>query len=238
MKLDILAIGVHPDDVELSCSGTLFKEVSHGKKIGILDLTQGELGTRGTPETRYQEATEAAKIMKLSVRINLKMQDGFFQNTPQNQLQIIQIIRYLKPEVVLANAIDDRHPDHGRAAKLVHDAVFYSGLKKIETEWEGTPQEAWRPKTLFHYIQDKHLDPDFVIDITPYIESKIECIKAYKTQFYDPNSTEPQTPISGQDFLDFVLSRSRTIGRSAGFEYGEGFTSSKKIGIHRITDVL
>ncbi len=232
MKLDILAFAVHPDDAELSCSGTLLTEKKNGKKTGVIDLTQGELGTRGTAETRKQEAAASAKILGLDVRENLAMADGFFQNDEINQRKIISAIRKYRPEIVLCNAPEDRHPDHGRSAQLVVDAAFLSGLRKIETTDNGTQQEAWRPKYVFHYIQDKFLQPDFVIDITDVMEKKIESIKAFGTQFYNPNGTdnEPQTYISTPDFLDSVIYRSKMMGKMIGVPYAEGFISKKMIG--------
>ena len=200
MTCDILAIGAHPDDVELGCGGTIVKLISEGKKIGIIDLTEGELGTRGTRDTRAAEAKNAAEIMGISVRENLKLKDGFLNNSEEYQLKIVEKIRKYRPEIILANAIDDRHPDHAKAAKLISDACFLSGLRKIETYDEGALQEVWRPKHVFHYIQWKHIVPDFVIDITGFLDQKIEACMAYKTQFYDPNSDEPVTPIATKDF--------------------------------------
>ena len=212
MKLDILAIGVHPDDVELSCSGTLLKHIKQGYKVGILDLTQGQLGTRGTPELRLKEAENSAKILGVHMRENLGMEDGFFMNDFAHQKPIIEVIRQYQPETVLANAINDRHPDHGRAAKLIADACFYSGLRKIETHKDGKLQEAWRPKSVYHYIQDYYIQPDFIVDITPYFEKKKEAILAFSSQFYNPaNKNEPETPISSKDFFDFVEARARNF---------------------------
>ena len=228
MKLDILAIGVHPDDVELSCSGTLLKHIDQGKKVGLLDLTRGELGTRGSAEIRDQEAADSAKLMGALVRENLAMADGFFENSKENKLKIIQIIRKYQPEIVLANAIDDRHPDHGRSAKLAHDACFLAGLVKIPTKDEdGQLQERWRPKAVYHYIQDYHLTPDFIVDITPYVDKKRALIMAFKSQFYNPNSTDLASPISSKSFLDSVFSKNSVFGRSAGLEYAEGFTVAR-----------
>lgn len=232
MKVDILAIGVHPDDIELACSGTILKHIDMGKKVGVLDLTRGELGTRGTAETRDEEAANASKILGISFRSNARMADGFFTHSQENLIKIIEVIRYCQPEIVLNNAIDDRHPDHGRAAKLVADACFLSGLVKIETkDKNGQPQEKWRPKSMYHYIQDYNLKPDFVIDITPFIDRKIESILAYKTQFFNPESKEPETPISSKAFLDFLYARSRDMGRPAGYKYGEGFNVSRIPGV-------
>ncbi len=232
MKLDILAIGVHPDDIELSCSGTLLKHIDLGYSAGILDLTKGQLGTRGTPELRLEEAARSAKILGVSVRENLGMEDGFFVNDFNHQKPIIEIIRKYRPEIVLANAISDRHPDHGKAAKLIADACFYSGLRKIETSVNGKRQDTWRPKAVYHYIQDYYLSPDFVVDITPYFSRKKEAILAFSSQFYNPeNTTEPETPISSKDFFDFVEARARNFGRIIHATYGEGFTTNRAVGI-------
>ncbi len=229
--VDILAIGVHPDDVELSSSGTVLKHISLGYTVGLLDLTRGELGTRGTAEIRHQEAMDAASLMGAAFRENLEMRDGLFEINEENLMKVVRAVRKHRPQIVLANAIEDRHPDHGRAAKLVHQACFLAGLRKIETELEGKEQEAWRPKNVYHYIQDRDLVPDFVTDITGFIDKKMEVIKAFKSQFYDPNSKEPTSPISGQDFMQFIIAKSRSFGRAAGFEYGEGFNTYKKVGV-------
>jgi len=230
MKLDLLAFGVHPDDVELSCAGVLLVEKLNGKKTGIIDLTQGELGTRGTAETRKQEAAAAAKILGVDVRENLEMADGFFKNDEAHQRRIITAIRTYQPEIILCNAPSDRHPDHGRSAELVAEAAFLSGLKKIETAKDGIQQEAWRPKYVFNYIQDKLLIPDFVIDVTNVFEQKIEAIKAYGTQFHNIESKEPQTYISTPDFLDSVMYRHKWYGKMIGVKYAEGFITEKMIG--------
>lgn len=237
MKLDILAFAAHPDDIELSASGTLMKHIAHGKKVGIVDLTQGELGSRGTIQTRYDEANEASKIMGVSYRTNLKMRDGFFEISEENSLAIIKEIRKCQPEIVLINAIDDRHPDHGRASKLVSEACFYAGLVKVETLLDGTPQQAYRPKAAYHYIQDRYIKPDFVVDVSEFVDRKIEAIKAFKTQFYDPTSNEPTTPISGEDFFDFIKSRMKEFGRPIGAEYAEGFTAERFIGVNDLFDL-
>lgn len=238
MKLDILAIGAHPDDVELGCSGTIYKEVKNGKKVGIIDLTQGELGTRGTAETRAQESELAASILGVEIRENLKFADGFFTNDKEHQLAVIKKIRQYKPEVVLCNAIDDRHIDHGKGSKLVSDACFLSGLIKIETQDEsGNKQEAWRPKFVYHYIQWKHIEPDFVVDISNYIDEKMESVLAYSTQFYDPKSDEPETPISSKNFTDSVKYRARDLGRLVGVEYAEGFTTERYPAVNSIFDL-
>lgn len=231
MKLDILAIGSHPDDVELGCSGVLISEAKKGKKTGVIDLTQGELGTRGTAETRLAEADEAGRIMGVSVRENMKLKDGFFQNDEQNQLQLIKILRKYHPEIVIGNIMADRHPDHGRAGSLIYDSCFLSGLIKIETEEDGQAQQKWRPKYLFHYIQDRFYEPDIIVDISDVWEERLNAIKAYKTQFHNPESNEPQTYISKPQFLEAIIARARLLGKRIGVEYGEGFLSLKNIGI-------
>lgn len=231
MKLDILAFAAHPDDIEISISGTILKHIAQGKKVGIVDLTQGELGTRGTAETRFEEAEEASILMGIHYRTNLNLGDGTFENSAENRLKIIQEIRKCQPNVVFANAIHDRHPDHGRASKLVSEACFYAGLSKIETTIANQKQQAYRPKAVYHYIQDRYIKPDFVVDITPFIEQKMKVLKAYKTQFYNPNSSEPKTPISGQGFFDFLLGRMSEFGRAIGTDYAEGFTAERYIGV-------
>lgn len=237
MKVDILAFAAHPDDIELGVSGTLMKHISLGKSVGIVDLTQGELGSRGTIETRYEEASEATKIMGVHYRTNLKMRDGFFEISEENKLAIIREIRKCKPEIVIMNAVSDRHPDHGRASALVSDACFYAGLRMIKTEVDGIEQVEHRPKAVYHYIQDRYVDPDFVVDISEFAQRKIEAIKAYKTQFFDPNSSEPQTPISGEDFIDFITARMRELGRPIGAEFAEGFTVERFIGVSNLFDL-
>lgn len=237
MKVDILAIGAHPDDVELSASGTLIHHIAMGKKVALLDLTEGELGSRGTVETRYQEAKDAGNIMGISNRVNLNLGDGFFDLSKENKLKIIQQIRFFRPEVVFVNAYTDRHPDHGKAATLAKEACFLSGLLKIETEYKGLKQEKWRPKAVYGYIQDRYLKPDFVVDITPYVEQKMESILAYRTQFYDPESSEPNTPISGKDFIDFLKGRWAQFGREIGVPFAEGFTTDRTIGINNVLDL-
>lgn len=238
MKVDVLAIGAHPDDVELGCGGTIAKLISEGKKVAILDLTQGELGTRGTNETRAIEAKNAAEILGISARENLKMKDGFLVNSEEYQLRIIKAIRTYQPEIVFCNAVDDRHPDHAKAAKLASDACFLSGLIKIETEESGKKQEKWRPKQVFHYIQWKNLEPDFVIDISGFLDKKIESCLAYKTQFYDPTSTEPTTPISSKSFLDSITYRAQDLGRLAGVEHAEGFTTEKTLALKNFDGII
>ena len=232
MKLDILAIGVHPDDVELSAAGTILKHIALGKKVGILDLTRGELGTRGSAELRTREANAAAKILGLSVREQLNMADGFFENNEAHQKQIIEIIRKYQPEIILCNAITDRHPDHGRAAKLTTDACFYSGLVKVDTN-----QAAWRPKAVYNYIQDNFIEPDFVIDITSQMDKKMESIMAYSSQFFDPNSKEPVTPISSKNFMEYIKAKGSLFGRAINVDYAEGFTANRYIGVENLFDL-
>jgi bacillithiol biosynthesis deacetylase BshB1 len=241
MKLDILAIGVHPDDVELGCSGTILNEIKLGKKVGILDLTQGELGTRGTIDTRYAEAAEAAKVLGVHMRANLKMRDGFFRNDEEHQLQLIQAIRTYQPEIVIANILDDRHPDHGRAGHLIADACFLAGLIKIETkDTGGNPQARWRPKYVLHYMQDWYHEPDMLIDISDVFEQRMKSIEVYATQFFSSgtNDKEPQTYISSPDFLDSVIARARMLGKRIGVKYAEGFVSEKKIGIRNLDALI
>ncbi len=235
MKLDILAFGAHPDDVELSASGTLINHIKKGYKCGIVDLTNGELGTRGTSDTRRAEAAEASKILGLEIRENLNMADGYFSNDKAHRLEIVRMIRKYKPRIILCNAIRDRHPDHGRGSDLLSDSVFLAGLVKVETIDEGKVQEPWRPDAVYHYIQDRYIKPDFVVDISEAWEQKMESILAYKTQFYQPGSTEPQTAISTKEFLDFLKGRASEFGRSAGFKYAEGFTTERAPGITDIT---
>ncbi len=238
MKLDILAIGAHPDDVELGCGGTLLKHIHQGKKVGIIDLTRGELGTRGTAETRDQEAADAKAIMGLHARENLGFRDGFFQNDEEHQIELIKMLRKYKPDVVLANAIVDRHPDHAKGAKLAYDACFLSGLPKIETTLDDKSQEAWRPKALYHYTQFRYIEPDFVVDISDFFEKKMEAVKAYKTQFFDPESDEPDTFISGRDFFSFLESTYITYGKPLGVKYAEGFTINRYMGVEDITKLV
>lgn len=238
MKLDILAFGVHPDDVELSCAGTLMVEINNGKKAGIIDLTRGELGTRGTAETRQAEADAAAKILGVHVRENMGMRDGFFRNDEEHQLLIIQKLRQYQPEIVLCNALVDRHPDHGRSAKLVADACFLSGLRKIETVLNEAKQEAWRPKQVFHYIQDRYTEPDIIFNISSVFARKAESIKAYSTQFNSPDASEPQTYISTPAYFETIISRHKMFGKRIGVEYGEGFISEKRIGIQTFDAII
>lgn len=238
MKLDILAFGAHPDDIELSCSGLLLVEKKNGKKTGVIDLTEGELGSRGSVKMRYEESSNASKILELDVRENLQLPDGFFINDKQSQLKIIQAIRKHQPEFVLCNAPEDRHPDHGRASRLVSDACFLSGLSKIETIENDLPQTPWRPKYVFQYIQDRQLEPDFIIDITEVFEVKINSIKAYKTQFHNPDVEGPETYISKPEFLEHLISINKIAGKKIGVQYGEGFISVKKIGLKNLDSLV
>jgi bacillithiol biosynthesis deacetylase BshB1 len=235
MKLDILAIGVHPDDIELGCSGTLLKHIAQGKKVGILDLTKGELGSRGSAELRLVEAANSAKILGVVVRENLGYADGFFINDKAHQMGIIEILRKYQPDVVLANAPRDRHPDHGRASQLVSEACFYSGLVRIETTLEGKQQELWRPKAVYHYIQDRYLKPDFVVDVSEFVEQKMDSILAFSSQFYNPESELPETPISSKKFFDFIKARMANFGRDINVDYAEAFTTERLIGVEDIT---
>ncbi len=236
MKVDILAIAAHPDDVELSCSGILLSHIEQGKTVGLVDLTRGELGTRGTADIRDQEAADAARIMGAAFRKNLRMDDGFFRYDRENIERIIRVVREHQPEIVLANAPEDRHPDHGKAARLIADACYYSGLVKIETRNEaGEVQPRWRPKAVYHFIQDYNLTPDIVVDITDFFERKIEVVKAFRSQFYLPEAKEYaeelDSPISGKDFMDFLRAKARTYGRASGFTYAEGLIAGRTIGV-------
>jgi N-acetylglucosamine malate deacetylase 1 len=237
MKLDILAFGAHPDDVELGCGATIAKEIALGKKVGIIDLTRGELGTRGTKETRDQEAAEAAKILKISLRENLNFRDGFFENNEMHQLEIIKTIRKYQPEIVLCNAIYDRHIDHGKGSKLVSDSCFLSGLIKIQTIHNGEIQQPWRPKHVYHYIQWANIEPDFVVDVTGFIDTKMESVMAYKTQFYNPDAKEPETPITSKNFIDSVLFRAKDLGRLIGTDSGEGFTTERYLAVNSLDNL-
>lgn len=238
MKLDILAFGAHPDDVELSCGATIAKEISLGKKVGIVDLTRGELGTRGTAEIRDTEAADAAKILGVAIRENLRFKDGFFVNDESHQLEVIKMIRKYRPDIVLCNAVDDRHIDHGKGSKLVSDACFLSGLIKIETSLDGKQQKAWRPKQVYHYIQWKNLVPDFVVDVTGFMDIKVASLMAYKSQFYDPDSTEPVTPIATKNFKDSILYRAADLGRLINTEYAEGFTAERYVAVNSLADLI
>jgi len=238
MKLDILAVGVHPDDVELSCSGTLVKHIAMGKSVGLLDLTQGELGTRGSADIRMQEAEAAMRYMKAACRVQLQFKDGAIENNFQHQQAIIECIREYRPDIVLCNAPEDRHPDHGRAAGLVADACFYSGLPKRVSHRNGIAQAAWRPKAVYHYIQDVYLKPDFVIDVTAFIEQKRALITCFKSQFYNPQSTEPETPISSPFFLQSIESKMALYGRALGVAYAEGFITRRYPGVNTFSDLI
>ena len=237
MNLAILAFAAHPDDVEISCGGTLLRYVQEGKKVGIIDLTRGELGTRGSAETREIEAKNAAVSLGLSVRKNLELKDGFFANDEASMLKIITEIRRFQPEIVLANSLVDRHPDHAKAAKLVADACFLSGLSKIETQDEGTMQQAFRPRLVLHYIQDYYIEPDIVLDVSEFIEQKISLIKCFHSQFYDPQSKEAKTPISGEEFFDFLKGRMMNYGRPIGARYAEGFSVKRLVGVSDIFEL-
>lgn len=237
MKLDILAFGAHPDDVELGAGGTIAKAIADGKKVGVIDLTQGELGTRGTAKTRKLEAKNAAEILGLSARENLGFADGFFVNDKEHQLEIIKMLRKYQPDIVLCNAIDDRHIDHGKGSKLVSDACFLSGLVKIETELDSTNQEKWRPKHVYHYIQWKNIEPDFVVDISNFIEIKQKAVNAYQTQFFNSKSNEPETPITSKSFIESINYRARDLGRLVGVDYAEGFTVERYITVNSLFDL-
>jgi bacillithiol biosynthesis deacetylase BshB1 len=238
MKVDILAFAAHPDDIELSAAGTILKHIAMGKTVAIVDLTQGELGSRGTIESRYEEADNASEILGLSARVNLKMADGFFEINKENKLKVVEQIRHFQPDIVLANSFTDRHPDHGRGSQLVSEACFLAGLLKIETTYNGQSQEKWRPKAVYHYIQDRYIKPDFVIDISDHVEKKIESILAYKTQFFNPNDKGPKTPISGEDFIEFLKGRWREYGRAIGADFAEGFSVERYLGVEDITTLV
>jgi len=231
MKLDILAFGAHPDDVEISCGATLLKYAKEGKSIGIIDLTEGELGTRGSSEKRYEEANKAAEILGLKIRQNLNMGDGVIAQSEENKLKIIECIRKYQPELILANSVHDRHPDHAKGAKLVAEASFLSGLRKIETKSDDLPQQAYRPKMLLHYVQDYYLTPDVILDVSETGKEKIELIKCYDSQFYNPSSKEPKTPISGEEFFDYLEGRMLSLGRELGVKYGEAYTIDRTLGV-------
>lgn len=240
MKLDILVFGAHPDDAELGAGATVAKEVALGRKVGIIDLTRGELGTRGSAELRDREATEASKILGLSVRENMEFADGFFKNDREHQLAVIRMIRKYRPEMVLCNAVEDRHIDHARGSSLVSDACFLSGLVKIDTQMDGDDvwQEPWRPKQVYHYIQWKNLKPDFVVDVSGYMDTKVAAISAYASQFYDPGSDSPDTPISSRNFRESIEYRAKDLGRLVGVDYAEGFTVERHIAVQSLTDIF
>lgn len=237
MKLDILVLAAHPDDAELGCGGTILKHIKAGHKVGVVDITRGELGTRGTAQTRDQEAAAAAKVLGLSVRENLNLPDGFFHNSKEHQLAVVKAIRKYQPTIVLANAMYDRHPDHGRGSDLAYDSCFLSGLVKIETSEDGHAQLPWRPKSVYHYIQSQFIEPDFVVDIAGFWDKKLEAIRAYKTQFYDPSSQEPETYISNPGFLKLLEARSIEMGHAIGSPHGEGFTTRGWIGVKSLFDI-
>lgn len=237
MKLDILAFGAHPDDIELGAGGVLIKEVALGRKVGIIDLTRGELGTRGSADERDDEAAKAAAVLGVEFRANMGFRDGFFSNDETHQLALIPYIRRFRPDIVICNAISDRHTDHGKGGDLVSTACFLSGLARIPSQWEQEPQAAWRPKAVYRYIQDRYVKPDFVVDITSFFDRKMEAVRAFKTQFYNPDSAEPETPISSQLFIDFLAARAITLGRPAGFRYAEGFTVERSIGLASLLDL-
>lgn len=238
MKLDVLAFGAHPDDIELSCSGTLMLLREEGKRIGIVDLTKGELGTRGTPEIRAQEALDSANVLGISERINLNFADGFFYQDKEHQLAIVSAIRRYQPDIILCNAVSDRHPDHGRAAAIVSTSMFLAGLAKVETTFEGIPQLPWKTRVLYHYIQDRYIKPDFVVDVTRVWEKRMDSVKAFRSQFYNPDSKEPETAISSKEFLEFLGSRAREFGRQIGVTYAEGFTVERILGVSTLSDLL
>jgi len=234
MKLDILVLAAHPDDAEISCGGTIAKHVSLGFKVGVVDLTRGELGTRGTASIRDQEAAESSKILGLTIRENLGLRDGFFKNTEEDQLKVVSAVRQYQPEIVLTNAIHDRHPDHGRASDLVYEACFLSGLTKVETRENGKPQAAWRPKSVYHFVQSQYIQPDFVVDVSDFWEKKIESLCAFKSQFYDPQSKEPETFISNPGFMKLIEARGHEMGYAIGAKYGEGYTVRNFIGVNNL----
>ncbi len=237
-SFDVLAMAAHPDDLELGAAGTLIKHLRKGQKVAIVDLTAGELGTRGTPEIRQAEALESARFMGVQVRENAGLPDGFFENREESLRRLIVYIRRYRPRIVIANALEDRHPDHGRGGRLIADACFLSGLRKIQSEDQGTPQEAWRPKRVFHMIQDRFLEPDFIVDISDSFEEKMQAIQFFRSQFHDPQSQEPQTYISSQRFLDFIRNRAAELGKRIGKEYGEGFLCENTPGIRDLDQLL
>lgn len=239
MKLDILVMAAHPDDAELGCSGTIYSHIAMGKKVGIIDFTRGELGTRGTPEIRLVESDEATKILGIHARENLGFRDGFFVNDETHQMRVIEMIRKYRPEIVLANAIDDRHPDHGKGAALAVDACFKAGLRMIQTsDTDGNLQTAWRPKNVYHYIQDRYIQPDFIVDISDFWEQKVASVRAFRSQFYDPTSSEPMSYLTSPDFLAFIEARAKEFGHNIGVKYGEGFTSYKKVGVKNLFELI
>ena len=238
MKLDILVLAAHPDDAELGCGGTIVKHIALGHKVGIADFTRGELGTRGTAQTREKEAADSAKILGISVRENLGLRDGFFTNSQEEQLTVVRAIRKYQPDIILANAIYDRHPDHGKASDLAFEATFLSGLSKVETSLDGKAQVAWRPKVLYHYVQSQYIKPDLIVDVSDFWEKKMEAIRAFKTQFYDPNSKEPSTYISNPGFMKMVESRGQEMGYAIGRTFGEGFTVRRFVGVNSLFELI
>jgi len=234
MKLDILVLAAHPDDAEISCGGTIAKHISLGFKVGVVDLTRGELGTRGSAEIRDEEAANSSKILGLTVRENLELRDGFFKNAPEDQLKVVKAIRTYQPEIILTNAVHDRHPDHGRASDLVYQSCFLSGLTKVVTQAEEEPQNAWRPKSVYHFIQSQYIKPDFVVDVSDFWEKKMESLRAFKSQFYDPQSKEPATFISNPGFMKLIEARGHELGYAIGAKYGEGFTVRNLIGVNNL----
>ncbi len=238
MKIDLLAIGAHPDDVELGAGGTIAMEVARGRKVGIIDLTRGELGTRGSAELRDKESAESAEILGVEFRTNMCFRDGFFLNDESHQLALVSYIRYFRPELIICNAVSDRHPDHGKGAALVSQACFLSGLAKIITQWEGVEQELWRPKAVYHYIQDRHIKPDIVVDISGFMDIKMKAVLAFSSQFYNPDSSEPQTAISSKEFIDFLYARAVEFGRPVQAKFGEGFTVERYPGVESLFNLL
>jgi len=236
--LDILVLAAHPDDAELCCGGTILKHIALGKKVGILDFTKGELGTRGNAEIRLQESEKATQLMGISFRGNLELEDGFFENNAENQKKIIRFIRKFRPEIILANAVYDRHPDHTRASELARESCFYSGLRKIITYWDDINQEAWRPRAVYHYVQDRYLSPNLVVDITEFMDKKLEVLNAFSSQFYNPASKEPLSYISSPDFMDSMIARAREVGKPIGAKFGESFVMDRFPGVHNLFDLL
>lgn len=237
-KVDLLVLAAHPDDAELGCGGTVAKHVAMGWKVAVVDFTRGELGTRGSVEQRNKEAAEAARILGLTERLNLDLKDGFFSNSEADQLKVIEVIRYFQPDIVLANAVTDRHPDHGKGAQLAYDSCFLAGLEKIKTKWKGVEQKAWRPKAVYHFIQSQSVKPDFVVDISECWETKMKAIHAFSSQFFQPDSQEPVTYISTPEFLTMLESRAVDFGHAIGVRYGEGFTVRRTPGVNLLRDII
>lgn len=241
MKLDILIFGAHPDDVELSCAGTIMATIQSDEKVGIVDLTEGELGTRGNALIRKQEAMKATKLLGVFVRENLKLADGFFEINKKTIYKVIQVIRKYQPEIIIANAPEDRHPDHGRAAKLIYESFFLSGLEKIKTNLKNVQQKPWKPSYLFNYIQDKYIEPDFLVDISPFMENKLKAIEAYTSQFFSKKtqfSQESETYISTPQFLESIINRNKLFGKRIGVPYAEGFLTQKQLGIQNFKHII